>query len=175
MERKHAIAVSGPADTGTDFVAGIPAGESVTREALLPEALRAPRRWPKTLSMKTEEGVPAAISERMRETVEAIEQKFGSSPFWRGFLSELEKEAGVRDWFVGLLRGKRPDTALPATELQKALKTQKALKPRMEAIKPPIPQSRPIHRDVFEAHDPSIAKIEARKKRRGLGGAAAAL
>lgn len=97
---KEAIATTGPAEQGTDFVGGMPASPSVTHEALGPL-----RRFPKTMIARQEAGVPSAISEGAREMVEQLERKFGS--FMSGFVSEL-KSAGLTDIVRRQVHAKRP-------------------------------------------------------------------
>ncbi len=98
--RKSAIATMGPAEQGTDFVGGMPAGPSVTREALGPV-----RRLPKTMAARQEAGVPSAISENSRAVVDDLERKFGA--FLAGFTSEL-KSAGLADVVRRQVHAKRP-------------------------------------------------------------------
>lgn len=100
---KAAIAVVGPAEQGTDFVGGMPAGPSVPRE--VPGVLEPLRRFPKTMAAKQESGMAAAMSENARETVSQLERKFGS--FLSGFVHELKK-AGLADIVRRQVHAKRP-------------------------------------------------------------------
>lgn len=80
---KLAIAVTGPADAGTDFVAGMPAGSPASRETVFPML----RRFQRAVASKQEAGMSDALSEGMSEVAGQLHRKFGA--FTRGFLDEL--------------------------------------------------------------------------------------
>jgi hypothetical protein len=84
--KKSAISVTTNVEPETQFLAGIPA--SPTAAIARTEILASPRRTPKTMALKTEGGIPSAISEGFRETADRLSRKFGS--FWAGFLCELK-------------------------------------------------------------------------------------
>ena len=119
----------------TGFIAGMPT--SPTTAISRTEVLAIPRRVPKTMSLKTEGGVPTAISEGAREMVDQLERKFGEA-FLRGFMDEIEKDAGLHDSFLRWL-GKTPQAAAELSPLQKAIRAPKAsIKTRLEGVKPMI-------------------------------------
>lgn len=142
--RKDAIAVIGPAEQGTDVIAGMPAGPSVPRETL-----GIVKRSPKTLAFKTEGGVPTAIAEGAREMVDQLERKFGSDPFMAGFIYEIklaaEKDAGVMDALKRFFGGGKPPSPPPVAPLQTMVRH------RAESMKPTVPQKSGITREKLKA------------------------
>lgn len=165
--RKQAISVTvSNAEPETQFIAGMPT--SPTTSISRTEVLAAPRRIPRAMSYKAEVGVPTAIAEGAREMVDQLERKFGEA-FLRGFLDEIEKDAGLHDSFLRWL-GKTPSVKRPASPLQAALQAPKAsIKTRLEGVKPMIsyPQSLrgPEPGAEFARFEPRIRRIErAREK-----------
>lgn len=99
---KSAISVTvSNAEPEVRFLAGMP--ESSPTAISRPEVLAIPRRVPKTMSLKSEGGVPEAIAEGGREMVDQLERKFGEA-FVRGFMDELEKSAAGNQYLGDLVK-----------------------------------------------------------------------
>jgi len=162
--RKAGISVTlSNVEPEVQFLAGFPT--SPTTAISRPEVLAIPRRVPKTMSLLTEGGVPAAISEGGREMVEQLERKFGEA-FFRGFTDELGKEAQL-GWIKSLVGGGAKIAPRPIPPLQAAVKSR--LKTRLEGVKPVIAQPRPIKGPEpgaeFAHFEPSIRRIERARGR----------
>lgn len=154
--RKLAISVTTRLEPESTFIAGFPVSPSQAvskgrlRPSVGPEILTSPRRMPKTLSLNTEGTVPIAIAEGAREQVEQLSRKFGADEaFIRGFLFELEKEAGPLDWVRARLRPKAKILSMKVHE--KPIPMSQSIKPSIE------PGAE------FARMDPTIRKLEARR------------
>ncbi len=145
---KSAISVTTNIEPETNILAGIPTSP---RTAIArPEVLAIPRRTPKTLSLRTEGGMPAAITEGALAELGNLERKFGSDPFMQGFVSELSKDAGFKSWLYSQIPGLKP----------KILSMREKPIAMSQPIKPPVEPG-----IEFAKMDPMIKKLEARRAR----------
>lgn len=154
--KKLAISVTTNIEPETNFIAGFPTtprqaiSRGQSRAVARPEILTSPRRTPKTMSLNTEGSVPLAIAEGAREQVDQLSRKFGADQaFIRGFLFELEKEAGPLDWVRARLRPKAKILSMRVHE--KPIAMSQSIKPSIE------PGAE------FARMDPTIKKLEARR------------
>lgn len=146
MGTKQAIAVSGPAEAGQDFIGGMPAGEPKTRFSApqLIESIK--RRQPIQDRTEYGAGVPLGMESTQQTMLERLTMKWANDPFTAGFMDAvqagLDKDAGLGTWMSGLVGGAAKATAAPKPiqPLQAALKsklTPKAIAPSGTAAPKP--------------------------------------
>lgn len=150
---KKAITSFSTIEPESNFIAGMPnspqgAGPGGTLTAAA--SVQKVKMFPGTTASKGEAGMSDVIAEGANEMVAQLERKFGSShPFVMGFVSELQKDAGIGEFFKKMMPAVAKKVVPEATLLQRGVNRLNAVKERTSTFKPQLAIKTPMQHETF--------------------------